>query len=68
MIIMSSDNKNTGSDNKKKSTANRKAEDGTFRSKNVKHDPRSESSRAVFGLRGDKKERQPNAGRDYEEQ
>ena len=41
------------SDNKKKSTANRKAEDGKFRSKNIKHDPWAESARAVFGLRGD---------------
>lgn len=65
---MSSDNKNTGSDNKKKSTANRKDGDGTFRSKNVKHDPQAESARAVFGLRGDEKKQRQNAGRDYEKQ
>jgi len=41
-----------GSDNKKKSTENRKDVDGKFRSKNVKHDPQAESARAVFGLRG----------------
>lgn len=37
-----------GSDNKKKSTANKKKEDGKFRSKHVKHDPGAESARAVF--------------------
>lgn len=42
-----------GKANKKKSTHNNKKEDGTFRSKNIKHDPQAESSRAVFGL-GDK--------------
>ena len=35
--------------NKKKSGKNKKKEDGTFRSKNIKHDPRAESARAVFG-------------------
>ena len=36
--------------NKKKSTGNGKKEDGTFRSKHVKHDPQAESARAIFGL------------------
>lgn len=39
-----------GKANKKKSTSNGKKEDGTFRSKKIKHDPQAESSRAVFGL------------------
>ncbi len=39
-----------GKSNRMKSTHNRKKEDGTFRSKKVKHDPRAESARAVFGL------------------
>ena len=39
-----------GSDNKKKSTANHKKEDGAFRSKKIKHDPNAESARAIFGL------------------
>lgn len=39
-----------GKANKKKSTSNNKKGDGTFRSKNIKHDPQAESSRAVFGL------------------
>lgn len=38
-----------GVDNKKKSTRNKKKEDGSFRSKKVKHD-KGESARAVFGL------------------
>ncbi len=38
--------------NKKRSTKNKKKEDGKFRSKNIKHDPVSESARAVFGLQG----------------
>lgn len=29
---------------------NKKKEDGKFRSKHVKHDPRAESARAVFGV------------------
>jgi hypothetical protein len=37
-------------DNKKKSTANHKKEDGKFHSKNIKHDPNAESARTVFGL------------------
>ena len=41
--------------NKKKSTKNKKKEDGTFRSKHIKHDPSAESARAVFGL-GDSEE------------
>ena len=40
-----------GNDNKKKSTKNRKDNDGKFRSKNIKHDPGAESARAVFGLK-----------------
>jgi hypothetical protein len=39
-----------GKANKKKSTNNNKKEDGTFRSKSIKHDPQAESSRVVFGL------------------
>ncbi|HOQ00472.1 CPC_1213 family protein [Acetivibrio clariflavus] len=38
-----------GAENKRKSTKNRKKEDGSFRSKNIKHD-KGESARAVFGL------------------
>ena len=38
-----------GKSNKMKSTANNKKEDGTFRSKKVKHDPQDESARTVFG-------------------
>jgi hypothetical protein len=40
-----------GSDNKAKSTKNKKNHDGAFRSKHVKHDPQAESARAVFGLK-----------------
>ncbi|ROR27271.1 hypothetical protein EDD66_107185 [Mobilisporobacter senegalensis] len=36
-------------DNKMKSTKNKKKEDGTFHSKHIKHDPQAESARAVFG-------------------
>jgi hypothetical protein len=39
-----------GKSNKMKSTNNKKKEDGTFRSKKVKHDPQAESARAVFGF------------------
>jgi len=39
-----------GSDNKMKSTKNKKKEDGTFHAKHIKHDPSAESARAVFGL------------------
>jgi len=35
---------------KSKSSKNKKDTDGTFRSKNIKHDPSAESARAVFGL------------------
>ncbi len=42
------------SDNKMKSTENKKKEDKKFRSKHVKHDPNAESARAVFGLRENK--------------
>ncbi|NLH01057.1 MAG: hypothetical protein GX488_03990 [Clostridiales bacterium] len=41
------------SDNKMKSTRNKKKEDEKFRSKHIKHDPNAESARAVFGLSGD---------------
>jgi hypothetical protein len=37
-------------DNKKRSTKNKKKEDKTFHSKHVKHDPQAEGARAVFGL------------------
>ena len=37
--------------NEKKSTKNKKKEDGKFHSKKVKHDPNAESARAVFGLK-----------------
>ncbi|SMC50869.1 CPC_1213 family protein [Papillibacter cinnamivorans] len=40
-----------GNDNKKKSTANRKKEDGSFHSRKIKHDPNAESARAVSGLK-----------------
>jgi len=36
--------------NKAKSTASNKKQDGKFHSKNIKHDPQSESARAKFGL------------------
>ncbi|MCL2843369.1 MAG: hypothetical protein FWE28_07905 [Oscillospiraceae bacterium] len=52
--------------NKKKSTKNKKKEDGTFRSKNIKHDPSAESARAVFGLKktdNDEMERRGQDGR-----
>ena len=39
--------------NKMKSTRNKKKEDGKFRSKHVKHNPQAESARAVFGLKED---------------
>lgn len=41
-----------GKANKKRSTSNNKKDDGTFRSKKIKHDPQAESSRAVFGSGG----------------
>lgn len=37
-------------DNKMKSTRNNKKNDGSFRSKKIKHNPSAESARAVFGL------------------
>ena len=40
-------------DNKMKSTKNNKKSDGKFHSKRINHDPQAESSRAVFGLKGD---------------
>ena len=42
--------------NQKKSSKNRKKEDGKFRSKNIKHDPAAESARAVFGLKNTENE------------
>lgn len=38
-------------DNSMKSKKNKKREDGTFRSKHIKHDPNEESARAVYGLK-----------------
>ncbi len=43
-----------GNENKMQSTRNKKKEDGKFRSKHVKHDPGSESARAVFGVDSEK--------------
>lgn len=40
-------------DHKRKSTKNNKKEDGEFHSKKIKHDPKAESARAVFGLNND---------------
>jgi hypothetical protein len=40
-------------DNRPKSTANRKKEDGKFHAKKIKHDPNAESARSVFGLDGE---------------
>ncbi len=48
-----------GSDNKEKSTRNHKKDDGKFRSKHVKHDPQSESARAVFGLKNQTEKEEP---------
>lgn len=45
-----------GSDNKLKSTKNKKDTDKKFRSKHVNHDPNAESARAVFGLNGNKED------------
>ncbi len=45
------------SDNKKKSTKNKKMVDGAFRSKHIKHDPQAESARAVWGLKDPDSER-----------
>lgn len=42
-----------GTDNKMKSTKNKKKEDGAFHSKHIKHDPQAEGARAVFGLNQD---------------
>lgn len=43
--------------NKKHTRTSDKRDDGTFRSKHVKHDPNAESARAVFGLRDGDAER-----------
>lgn len=45
-----------GNDNKMKSTANHKKEDGKFHSKHIKHNPNAESARAVFGLQNNTSE------------
>ena len=45
-----------GNENKMQSTRNKKKEDGKFHSKHVKHDPNSESARAVFGVNSEKPE------------
>lgn len=45
--------------NKKKSTANHKKEDGSFHSKHIKHDPSAESARVVFGLKDENRTKQP---------
>jgi len=39
-----------GERNKMKNTKNDKKSDGKFKSKNINHDPQSESSRAKYGL------------------
>lgn len=43
-----------GSENKMRSTKNKKKEDGKFHSKHIKHDPNEESARSLFGLKKDK--------------
>jgi hypothetical protein len=48
--ILNFNNRGYVMDNKKKSTSNGKKEDGSFRSKKIKHDPQAEGARAVFGL------------------
>lgn len=40
--------------NKMNITNNNKKEDGNFKKKNIKHNPKEESSRAVFGAPGEK--------------
>ena len=40
--------------NKLSNTNNNKDEDGKFKSKKIKHDPKDESSRAVFGAKNEK--------------
>lgn len=40
--------------NKSAPTQENKKEDGKFKSKNIKHSPKDESSRAVFGARDEK--------------
>ena len=39
--------------NQKHSRKSDKKSDGKFKSKNIKHDPRAEGARAVFGLKND---------------
>jgi hypothetical protein len=38
------------SQSKRKHSKQEKKQDGTFQSKNIKHDPQAESARAKFGL------------------
>ena len=52
-----------GKSNKMKSTKNKNKEDGTFRSKKVKHDPQAESARAVFGV--EEKKQKFNSEKQY---
>jgi hypothetical protein len=40
-------------DNSKRSTNNKKKEDGKFHSKHINHDPNAESARAVHGFSND---------------
>jgi len=46
----------------KSNSANKpkKKEDGSFPSKNIKHDPQAESARAVFGQKDENTERKVN--------
>lgn len=53
------------SNNKMKSTRNHKKEDESFHSKKIKHDPRAESARAVFGLH--KRQEDENDMKNYSE-
>lgn len=57
--------RNSMSNNKMKSTRNHKKEDESFHSKKIKHDPRAESARAVFGLH--KRQEDENDMKNYSE-
>lgn len=48
--------------NRKSDSANKpeKKEDGSFPSRNIKHDPQAESARAVFGQKDDNTDRKVN--------
>lgn len=53
-IVCGNNLESAGKENKMFSTSRKKSkkkEDGKFHSKHVKHDPQSESARAVFGLK-----------------